>query len=1221
MPKNRNSWFQDYGGGLLQTVGGVGLGVLGAFTANPMLVASGVGMTAGGIGDLSSTSNAREDELLQKQSIINQMRTNNLGNTQPIQLAYGGHMMNMMPPMAIGGVIQDYNKALPHSQGGAPVDAQGNPTSRAQGIAEVEKGEYAHDGYVFSNQLSDNDNKRTFAQQFKNLATKYGYNFTTKQFKRPGDKTNTSEFELQVNKLKQAQDNYKVNNGLATIDEQGNVVDIQQFRNGGLIEENGVLQFGNGGNLGSDNYIQYPQGMGYAYHPMATAPMFATGGDLTNNHSYKGLKTLIDDQNYNTWKNSLPINLQSEDNSYNLRGAYEAKLTPNFNLEEGNWHLSSRNPRTGLILKSPEHDTFDKAISADIKLGYTPYVDLKSGQIYTKKATGGDLTNQRIIPYNPGQLSNFPTRPINDKNGFPQGQISYTQGTPKSSYQSQFEAALRDPNSYINKATGAIKTSPVNIEDIVLLPYSGYKVTKALSNLNLAKAPKYIGTINIGGHPKDIKRAEAVYNAAKGYLGAQVTTTALDSFATGGTLVPQQQINVGNVAIPRMYDGGEIPPDGEIPPGEIRPYKSGQLSNIEPFIDNRTQFERDKADPNSYINKATGAATMVDGPIDYLISLLSGAMIGKVAPSLIGNLSKNLVRLGMKEMIRSRPTYNPAYTRGTTALPESTNTLPAVSSSRNLPTSFIDDGFYYAPDFGNNPRALPGTTLPTPFSTEYLPSQSVENIVPRNKVWDFNNVIVANSTSSGTMPDTSPGSSGSPGSSVSARETFPDIKKMTPKPVTSVTTPGSELKRGDITIPTIPTPGSNSTGVAASAANENSGIPTASKWGMGIQAGATLANAIFAATRKPVQFNAPVYTPQDISLARQREAITGRQDLYNQQVNAQARKSGSIADYINMNRVGQATGERQFGEELNQSFLNEQLQNTQARNQAQMFNIQNKMQMDQLNAAERDAVTNLQMNAINNVGTTAGNISRDLRSDQLEREKIANMGSPEFITAYDANGNLIYIRKPNTDATKETETTTGVTTNIGYDATEQKITNPNFIGSTVQEGVPINNTSFTSSEFYTTNYNTTATVAKVLAAIANQESGGELDPTTAKGSTITNNKSVHKGTSAYGVFQIMPANIPAWMETHIGKKVTKDYKPTAEEQAQIAVGEFNKNAEWAAKITNDPDEQVMLMAVKWYGNNGKPLHSVADISKKRPGKGQPSPYEYAVSVLGKTQNS
>lgn len=107
---------------------------------------------------------------------------------------------------------------------------------------------------------------------------------------------------------------------------------------------------------------------------------------------------------YEGWKKKLPLNLQ-DTTSYNLKSAYESGLQPE--LIDGEYHLPSRNPITGEILKFKDHPTFDLAIEEDKKLGYLPYID-NEGKIYTfnkkpnmkkykpyKKQFGG--TSQNIL--------------------------------------------------------------------------------------------------------------------------------------------------------------------------------------------------------------------------------------------------------------------------------------------------------------------------------------------------------------------------------------------------------------------------------------------------------------------------------------------------------------------------------------------------------------------------------------------------------------------------------------------------------------------------------------------------------------------------------------------------------------------------------------------------------------------------------------------------------
>lgn len=110
---------------------------------------------------------------------------------------------------------------------------------------------------------------------------------------------------------------------------------------------------------------------------------------------------------YQQWVKSLTPNLRdsAEDKNYDMRGAWKTGLQPElfYYDEQGNFqsahpidvkqqgsiyepHLFSRDPNTGKMLKGPNHETFMYALEGDIKSGYYPYMDFKTGDIYTKKA-------------------------------------------------------------------------------------------------------------------------------------------------------------------------------------------------------------------------------------------------------------------------------------------------------------------------------------------------------------------------------------------------------------------------------------------------------------------------------------------------------------------------------------------------------------------------------------------------------------------------------------------------------------------------------------------------------------------------------------------------------------------------------------------------------------------------------------------------------------------
>jgi hypothetical protein len=50
----------------------------------------------------------------------------------------------------------------------------------------------------------------------------------------------------------------------------------------------------------------------------------------------------------------------------------------------GEYHMSSRDPKTGRILKSEDHESFNESVIEDEKLGYITYKS-KDGNIYSKK--------------------------------------------------------------------------------------------------------------------------------------------------------------------------------------------------------------------------------------------------------------------------------------------------------------------------------------------------------------------------------------------------------------------------------------------------------------------------------------------------------------------------------------------------------------------------------------------------------------------------------------------------------------------------------------------------------------------------------------------------------------------------------------------------------------------------------------------------------------------
>lgn len=97
---------------------------------------------------------------------------------------------------------------------------------------------------------------------------------------------------------------------------------------------------------------------------------------------------------YWQWKMNLPDNLaNAPDWEYNNIGAWSGDLQPTLE-DDGYYHLGSRNPYTGEILKSKYHPTYQKTIESEIEAGYYPYE--KNGITYTKTyAPIGDLSGYK----------------------------------------------------------------------------------------------------------------------------------------------------------------------------------------------------------------------------------------------------------------------------------------------------------------------------------------------------------------------------------------------------------------------------------------------------------------------------------------------------------------------------------------------------------------------------------------------------------------------------------------------------------------------------------------------------------------------------------------------------------------------------------------------------------------------------------------------------------
>lgn len=149
--------------------------------------------------------------------------------------------------------------------------------------------------------------------------------------------------------------------------------------------------------------------------------------------------TMKDEADYRAWRSSLPANLRNtNDDDYDMRGAFKADMQPTLE-SDGYYHLQSRDPRTGRILKAPHHPTYLQAINTDARLGYYPVVD-RDGNTYTQTWEGNRYSEGGSIYIKPSHRGRF-TR-LKERTGHSASWFK-AHGTPAQKKMATFELNAR----------------------------------------------------------------------------------------------------------------------------------------------------------------------------------------------------------------------------------------------------------------------------------------------------------------------------------------------------------------------------------------------------------------------------------------------------------------------------------------------------------------------------------------------------------------------------------------------------------------------------------------------------------------------------------------------------------------------------------------------------------------------------------------------------------
>jgi hypothetical protein len=136
-----------------------------------------------------------------------------------------------------------------------------------------------------------------------------------------------------------------------------------------------------------------------------------------------------EEKTFQTFYNTLPENLQTDDSTYDIRGYWDGLGRPSefdYNQpkeSDGYYHGFSINPNTGEYLKSPAHETFQHAVDEDRKIGYRPITNLYGRNIATY--------NPAIIEPSPTTFLTNTTGPINYRTG---GQFPRPYSLPEDSF-------------------------------------------------------------------------------------------------------------------------------------------------------------------------------------------------------------------------------------------------------------------------------------------------------------------------------------------------------------------------------------------------------------------------------------------------------------------------------------------------------------------------------------------------------------------------------------------------------------------------------------------------------------------------------------------------------------------------------------------------------------------------------------------------------------------
>lgn len=307
---------------------------------------------------------------------------------------------------------------------------------------------------------------------------------------------------------------------------------------------------------------------------------------------------------YWDWRNSLPDNLKyTDDTEYDMVGAYNSGAQPTLE-DDGSYHLPTRVPSTGKVLKSSIHPTYWKGLAEDEKLGYHTYW-LPDGSTYTASkydapiqafADGGQNNTPIVDSLNKEQLARIETRDgENQYERIMKNDKSITESLLKSGYY-QFNAGeLPEVKIGPEQLYAELNTYyPITSR----YPFTGHSeiITPEKSSISLSGAARKYNLIT--NNCSDATRC-----ALENVFGKKVNPIA---FTTPGDVRDFASENLNAIKV-KSYEPGTttqlIPlTNQQAKQLEYEAYKAYRVNNNLPVVDIETFWKRHYTKADSFQN-------------------------------------------------------------------------------------------------------------------------------------------------------------------------------------------------------------------------------------------------------------------------------------------------------------------------------------------------------------------------------------------------------------------------------------------------------------------------------------------------------------------------------------------------------------------------------------------------------------------------------------------